>query len=154
MYYDNSNGFQKDVTNSLEDGFLDGIYDVESIQAAILDKRLSSAGNYDALFGKVVNFSWSFLEDGSYDITVILRSIGDVIESLKVNVLIDDSPTPEELKEQFIEKVVHEELRRVNPTDATSVATPNIDPSLLFNTSSVQLTQEQINSLPSVVPGT
>jgi hypothetical protein len=41
-------------------------------------------GNYDAFFGKVSNFDWSFNPDGSYDITLNLITIGDVIESLKI----------------------------------------------------------------------
>ena len=56
----------------------------------IQDQRLSSGGNYDAMFAKVKNFSWSFQKDGSYDITLDLISSGDVIESLKVNALIED----------------------------------------------------------------
>ena len=35
--------------------------------------------------GKVVNFDWSFQPDGTYDISLKLITIGDVIESLKVN---------------------------------------------------------------------
>jgi hypothetical protein len=49
-------------------------------------KRIDSFGNYDALLGRVVNFNWTFNIDGSYDIVVILRSQGDVIESLKTNI--------------------------------------------------------------------
>ena len=37
------------------------------------------------------NFHWSFMSDGSYDITLDLISSGDVIESLKVNALIEDA---------------------------------------------------------------
>ena len=47
-------------------------------------------GNYDGLLCKVVNFSWSFSQDGSYDITLELISLGDVVESLKINT----SPSP------------------------------------------------------------
>jgi hypothetical protein len=48
--------------------------------------RESKQGNYDGLLAKVVNFSWKFSQDGSYDIELQLISLGDVIESLKVNV--------------------------------------------------------------------
>jgi hypothetical protein len=41
--------------------------------------------NYDGFLGKVVNFDWSFQPDGTYDITLKLITIGDVVESLKVN---------------------------------------------------------------------
>jgi hypothetical protein len=41
--------------------------------------------NYDALFGYVKNYSWSARDDGGYDCTTTLISVGEVIESLKVN---------------------------------------------------------------------
>ena len=47
------------------------------------------AGNYDALLGKVSNFSWAFNPDGSYDAEITIISLGDVIESLKLNISTD-----------------------------------------------------------------
>ena len=49
-------------------------------------KRADSFGNYDALFGKISNFTWSFNPDGTYDIELTIISFGDVIESLKSNI--------------------------------------------------------------------
>jgi hypothetical protein len=46
-------------------------------------------GNYDGLLAKVSNFSWTFNDDGSYDIDLTLISMGDIVESLKTNVSID-----------------------------------------------------------------
>jgi len=43
-------------------------------------------GNFDALLGKVSNFNWSFNSDGSYSIELTIISLGDIVESLKVNV--------------------------------------------------------------------
>jgi hypothetical protein len=57
----------------------------------IEDKRNEYAGNYDGLFGKVSNFSWSFNTDGTYDIELTIISLGDVIESLKTNISVDKS---------------------------------------------------------------
>ena len=51
------------------------------------EQRRASNGNYDVMFGKVCNFHWSFMQDGSYDITIDLVSIGDIIESFKINAL-------------------------------------------------------------------
>lgn len=48
--------------------------------------RKSKFGNYDGLICKVVNFSWHIAQDGSYDITLELISVGDVVESLKTNI--------------------------------------------------------------------
>ena len=49
----------------------------------IQDLKQIYKGNYDAMFGKVVNFNWSFQPDGSYDIELKLISHGDIIESLR-----------------------------------------------------------------------
>ena len=48
-------------------------------------KRLEYCGNYDAFFGRITNYSWDYNPDGSYDIQINLYSLGDVIESLKLN---------------------------------------------------------------------
>ena len=47
--------------------------------------RKAYNGNYDGLLGKISNFNWSFNPDGSYDITVTVVSLGDIVESLKTN---------------------------------------------------------------------
>ena len=48
--------------------------------------RSRHEGNYDGMMAKVKNFSWKFSEDGSYDIDISLIGLGDVMESLKVNI--------------------------------------------------------------------
>jgi hypothetical protein len=53
----------------------------------VLEKeREKYSGCYDALVGKVSNFKWTFNPDGTYGITLDIISLGDVIESLKINV--------------------------------------------------------------------
>ena len=52
----------------------------------IEEERKNKKGNYDGLLCKVSNFSWTFSQDGSYDIELSLITMGDVIESLKTNV--------------------------------------------------------------------
>ena len=90
-YFDNNNNYISDNPYSLADNFLSGTLNYKNAYNIIANKRLDSCGNYDAIVGKVVNFSWTFTKDGTYDITIILRSMGDVIESLKSNVLLPDS---------------------------------------------------------------
>jgi hypothetical protein len=109
-YYENGDKgkHQKDINNSLAEAFLyQGSYtytdennnsktvdvNYETILDIIQTKRLTSCGNYDALFAKVVNFSWTFTKEGTYDITINLISLGDVIESLKTNVLLGKTYT-------------------------------------------------------------
>lgn len=90
-YFKDINTFVSDNNASLADGFLTGKYNYNSILDAIIVKRNETYGNYDALVGKVVNYSWNFNRDGSYDITIIIRSQGDVIEALKSNVLLTNN---------------------------------------------------------------
>jgi hypothetical protein len=52
---------------------------------AIKEERKNSSYNYDAMIGKVTNFTWKFNTDGSYDIELKLVGYGDLIEALKIN---------------------------------------------------------------------
>jgi hypothetical protein len=64
-------------------GVLNGSLDKEGIYTTI--KRLSSTGNYDALYGKIQNYNWSARADGGYDCSVSIISLGEILQSLKVN---------------------------------------------------------------------
>ena len=57
----------------------------EKIWEELFDKSKKTGGNYDAMFGFVKNYSWSAREDGGYDCSTTIISIGEIIESLKVN---------------------------------------------------------------------
>jgi hypothetical protein len=73
-----------------EDQFFSTAFDKVSyitILPLIEKLREKHQGNYDALFGKISNFNWSFNNDGSYDIEITIISLGDVVESLKSNVI-------------------------------------------------------------------
>jgi len=107
-FFTNNGEYESDNYFSLADEFLDdnpkwSYYDpimdqfvsqdlnYNTMLDAIQYERIQSDGNYDAIFAKVVNFSWTFTKNGTYDITINLISLGDVIESLKANTLLGDS---------------------------------------------------------------
>jgi hypothetical protein len=86
-YLDNETGTIQQVGNTIieEKWFTSkGISQIKML-SYIQDKRRDYDGNYDGFFGKVSNFTWNFNPDGSYDISIDLITLGDVIESLKVN---------------------------------------------------------------------
>ncbi len=87
----------------------------------IENKRIEYAGNYDALLGKVSNFNWSFNTDGSYDIELTIISLGDVIESLKSNLSVDN--------------ITNEFLKTFNANKSTT-PTPSKDSTIDEETSS------------------
>jgi hypothetical protein len=107
MYYDNNSVFQPNNQYSLTDEFLEGTYQWTDILPEISKRRLASYGNYDAALGKVVNFSWTINRDLTYDITLTVRTIGDVIESLKMNILSgyikSDPPIPQKTPQPVAE---------------------------------------------------
>lgn len=53
----------------------------------IQKERIERAGNYEGVFGKINNFKWTFNPDGSYDCSVDLIGMGDMMESLKINTI-------------------------------------------------------------------
>lgn len=83
--------------------------------------RQKYAGNYDALLGKVSNFSWAFQPDGSYDIEITIISLGDVIESLKTNI-----SAPQNLL-KFIEDSTGDNENPDEPTSQSDIIEDNKD---------------------------
>jgi hypothetical protein len=86
FWYDNTGVLRSDMPDDVHQGFLNGNYDQDSLLEDLEKRREAYCGNYDGYLGYVKNFSWSIRKDGGYDITLNLISIGDVIESLKLNV--------------------------------------------------------------------
>jgi hypothetical protein len=54
-----------------------------------LDKRSTEtySGNVESMFGYVKNYSWNARMDGGYDCQVTIITLGEILESLKVNYL-------------------------------------------------------------------
>ena len=90
-YLNNSGKLISDYYTLIEDpnGFFNSKWKNSSYLSflrSIERYRKAKNGNYDALLAKVVNFNWTVSQDGIYDIELSLISLGDVIESLKINV--------------------------------------------------------------------
>jgi lysozyme family protein len=62
-----------------------GSLDYQQTIKELFDKSEASKGNYEAIFGYVKNYSWRARIDGGYDCTTHIISMGEVLESLKVN---------------------------------------------------------------------
>ena len=76
------------------------------VYEAIQKHRKETDGNYDAVFGKVSKFNWTLNADGSYNCTIVLTAMGDLIQALKVNI---SSPTVPQIETpSFFEGVVEE----------------------------------------------
>jgi hypothetical protein len=87
-FFYNNNTYESNNPFSLANSFLSGALTYDNHLEQIQIQRNESNGNYDAIIAKVVNFNWNYTKEGTYNITLTLRSMGDVIESLKSNVLL------------------------------------------------------------------
>ena len=102
LYLDNKGSLQKTIKTFPD--FFTG-QSSEGIYNKIKELQESSNYNYDAMYGFIKNFAWSYNLDGGYDCKVDLVSRGELIESLDILVPplsstddpkeIDDSYTPE-----------------------------------------------------------
>lgn len=103
-WYDNSGAYlnTSNFNPSLIPYFLERNIGYDSFLRLIENNRKICSGNYDAFLGRVVNFSWKFSKAGQYEITLTLRSIGDVLESFKANTLLpSDQKIISEKEEQL-----------------------------------------------------
>lgn len=92
---------QINENNTLTSKFINGDYkNPNELLKAISDNKIKLCGNYDATYGKVSNFSWNFETDGSYTINITVLSLGDVIESLKINTLAKSGKNQSESKKK------------------------------------------------------
>lgn len=94
LYYDSTGTLvQAGATNSIASDFVGTKYNGKQdlLLQDIEKKREETAGNYDGIFGRISNFSWSFTPEGVYEISLTIMSYGDIIENLKAN----STPTEE-----------------------------------------------------------
>ena len=101
----------------------DGVSQQTIIQQ-IKSQRLQDNYNYDAMLGKVTNFTWKYNDDGTYDIDLNLIGLGDIIESLKINttgiVSGKISPPPKSNEELLKEK--EDKLIKLQENQGTSLS--------------------------------
>ena len=70
-----------DILNKIDDN---GVT-LNDAFAQIYELIDQSNGQYDALLGYVKNYNWAARDDGGYDCTTSIISLGEVLESLKCN---------------------------------------------------------------------
>ena len=103
-FINNKGELQKMGNTLMEDIWFadDDVVNFRGLIRKVNEYHYTYSGNYDGFVGKVSNFNWDFDTDGTYNITLNLISLGDVVESIKVN-------NPQEIK---TEAEIEETLKR------------------------------------------
>lgn len=83
LYLDNKGRVQKTAPRTVSDYFT-GNQSKQKVIQKIKELKKESNQNYDAIFGFIKNFSWSYRTDGGYDCKLTVISSGELIESVKV----------------------------------------------------------------------
>jgi hypothetical protein len=78
-------GIEYNPSANFNTSILAGGVSKEDVWKETYNKALSTGGNYGAIYGFVKNYSWSARPDGGYDCTTTLITMGELIESIKVN---------------------------------------------------------------------
>jgi len=86
IFFNNRREIDNISNSPTQDLFLGGKTSEEILDLAMIERRKNS-GNYECLLGVVSKFNWKANSDGSFDITVNLVGVGDVINSLKLNTI-------------------------------------------------------------------
>jgi hypothetical protein len=104
-YFDNNGEFVSNNSVSMQSEMFDPEFKGDHFQIldTILKKRDQSSGNYDAFFGKISNYNWSF-DNGVYNISLKLISLGDVLESLNMNYLSSGVDLIQQNEEELLEE--------------------------------------------------
>jgi len=84
-YLDENGKIKNDI--KFYDGLFDSKKNREQIWLELYKLSETQNHNYDALFGYVKNYNWTARMDGGYDCSTTIISIGEIMESLKVNYL-------------------------------------------------------------------
>jgi len=85
-YFDNKGVYLPNNTHESYTVFLNKNSSQLDVQTQMQRQRIASFGNYDAMHGSVSNYSWNIEKDGSYNINLVISSVGEIIESMKGNV--------------------------------------------------------------------
>jgi hypothetical protein len=126
-YFDNDGRYIPENLYTLETEFLNDTLNPDNIYNAIQQYKLASNGNYDAIYGIVTNFNWTFDQNGGYDITVKLISKGDIIEGIKTAVLVSEKAniSTYEIPDanlDAIQKIATTKIDSFSVRDSTTVA--------------------------------
>ncbi len=106
-YLDNSGKLNNNIVKY---DLINNNKDQQTIFKDLKNKSELYSGNYDGFYGYVKNFSWKANSNGGYDCTTTLISIGEILESLKINFASSNSNFPFDLSK--LDKSISDNIKK------------------------------------------
>lgn len=152
IYVDNDGNVQKATmgTTTLPNGTLFGNKTIKHVENVIQNRRYRSNYNYDAFFGYVTNFNYTFRPDGGFDCSMKIASKGVVLDSIKSGATTDGlkiSQKNDDVEDQqlsYMKSTYHAFLSLVN-SGYKSIQDNNFSPNTItdFNTAKAKFEEVQ-----------
>jgi len=88
LWFDNQGEFKQTQAYSIPNILFkdQNNIDPNTVTERLAFNKQATSCNYDGMLGKVANYSWTLSDDLSFDIRLDLISVGDIIDSLKMNI--------------------------------------------------------------------
>lgn len=120
--------------------FFDKCTGANRIEELINAKRISFQGNYQGMFGFIVNFSWKVNNDGTYSASIKIVSRGVVMDGLKASTP-SDHKKAEEMEKEETEKA----------TEATKEKYKSIYHHIFYDLSRAPVQDKKINIIDELI---
>jgi hypothetical protein len=122
----------------------------EAIYKEINKLKESSGYNYDGIFGFIKNFSWKYRQDGGYDCTTTLISIGEIIESLTIDVGTGTFPGNEEKEGKVASPTMIEQVFKTIIEKSTTDGVGNVYETLKTKHKNFIENYEKVNGISGI----
>jgi hypothetical protein len=118
-------------------------------QLDILRHRYS--GNYDGVLGSIKNFDYTLMPNGSYECTTVLISIGDVIDTIRMNDTIGVSVGPADIAKSQDQNIDPESLNNIDYSEIKSQFELLMDEYCTLSDSNPRSNSQNITAIDSVI---
>lgn len=157
VWFDNEGNKKETTRYTIPNIVFSDTPDPDILQEQILTNRVSTGGNYDAMVGKVQNYSWTLNEDLSFDIVLELISVGDIIESLKANITSTSAVSAQNIQtsgstQNILNIVVNKQASQLNTFFYELWALQFRDPALRYGSEEAKKVVQEVNETEAIIP--
>ena len=134
VYYTNEGDLVTNPVTNIYKKFLKGNVNKNELFNEIKKQKKNSSYNYDGFLGWVTNFSWSLTDQGGYQIEITAISLGDVVESFKINSSLPNTPNSSPIVDESPPSVTTNDVGLNIESNRLGLDINSLSPSAISNT--------------------